>query len=245
MSLVRSPKRRIYLFRHWRASILTIFFVGRVFESQSFMTSIRSLRHLRLDQVCFSSLYSILSVTTSLVDLTLEIDTRFLLTKGATFLAYLQGLLHLRSLQVFTQVCPTVELPPTTTSVLLPALTSFRVLGECSEVEWFASGGDTLHIPYLSNFIRVTGSAFFAARLSFSGLHLTACLCAHPADSIDNGPSSKPITILTQLQSDPGSALSAMLATLEDVFLFYKPSSWGLVPWREFFKRISDWTTAH
>ena len=226
-----------------------IFSVGRVLLSQSFMASIRSLRHLWLDDVCFRSLHSILSVTTSLVDLTLDIDTHFLSTNGATFLTHLQSMPHLRNLQVYTGFIA-ARLPPTT-SVLLPALTSFRICGECPEIEWFACGlntpslrvlhikvacfySDTLHFPYLSKIIRVTGIAFIAARLSITGSDLKTCLCAHPHSA--NGPPSKTITITTQSRSDPGSALSVMLATLEDVFLFCESSPVGLVPRREFFK---------
>ena len=229
-----------------------IFGVKRLLLSQSFMTSIRSLRRLMLDEVCFGSLYSMLSVTTSLVELTLDIDTLFLLTKGATFLTHLQSMPHLRNLRVYTQVCPTVELPPTT-SVLLPALTSFRVFGECPEIEWFASGlntpslrefhmhvadngNGTLHIPYLSNFMRIARTTFFAARLSFSGQHLTTCLCAHP-HSIEHPP-SKTVTIMTHLLSDPGSALSAMIATLEDIFFYYESKPSDLIPWRKFFEEF-------
>ena len=231
-----------------------IFGVKRVLLSQSFMTSIRSLRRLRLDEVCLASLYSMLSVTTSLVDLTLDIDTLFLLTKGATFLTHLQNMPHLRNLQVYTQVCPTIELPPTT-SVLLPALTSFRIFGECPEIEWFASGLNTpslrefhlhvadngngnLRIPYLSKFMHSSKIAFFAARLSFSGQYLTTCLCAHPY-SIDHPP-SKTVTIMTHLLSDPGSALSAMIATLEDIFFYYESKPSDLVPWREFLEQFRN-----
>jgi hypothetical protein len=237
-----------------RLELDNILNVERVLQSQSFMNSIRSLRHLQLDNVCFIPLSSILSVTTSLVDLTLDIETLFLSTEGATFLTHLQRMPHLRNLQVCTGRCSIVPLP-STTSVLLPALTSFRVFGGCPDIEWFASGSktpslrelhirvagignDTLRIPYLSNFIRVTGIAFFAARLSISGPGLTTCLYAHP-HSIHGSP-FKTIWMSTSLQSDPGSALSAMLATLEDVFLFYKPSPLGLVPWREFFKEFRN-----
>ncbi|KAH9988165.1 hypothetical protein BJV77DRAFT_1023227 [Russula vinacea] len=162
------------------------------------MTSIRSLRHLRLVSSSLTPFFPLLSFTRALVDLTLSINTVFCLEEGASLLTHLQCIPHL-------------QMPPAT-SVLLAELTYFRFFGECAEMEWFVAGlvtpslqelhisvfntSNALYIPHLFKFIRVGGISFFAARLTFSEYCLTTSLFAHPHS--DNGPPSKIVTITTQ-----------------------------------------------
>jgi hypothetical protein len=206
----------------------------------SFKTSIKSLRHLRLAGPSLTSFFPLFSVTKALVDLTLRIGADSRMAKGASLLTHLQHIPHLRNLQVSTGT--TYLFPPsspieiqTTTSVSLAELTSFRFSGEFAEMEWFVAGlvtpslrelhisvfnifdSDIPHIPHLSEFICVAGIVFFAARLTFSGVCLSTSLFAHPHSSDD--PPSKIVTINTQFGAQPDSALSAMLATIEEVFL--------------------------
>ena len=211
----------------------------RILQSPSFMTSIQSLRHLRLDGMFLTSVLTFLSVTRSLVDLTLDIDKVFLM-KGASLLTHLQHMPHLRNLRVSSRSLSyhsEEELPPTTTSILLPELTCFRFVGELTQVEWFVAGLDTpplrkfhvsitdysrrLHIPYLTKFIRAAGIVFVTAQLTIMGSYLRTDMFAHSHSTGD--PPSNIFTIKTQFTADPGSGLSAMLATLEDIFLSIPP----------------------
>ena len=233
---------------------------GRVLLSTSLITSIQSLRRLWLVGVFLTSLFPLFSVARSLVDLTLSIGDRFLLDKGTTFLTHLQQMPRLRNLQVYTSISLPVALP-SVKSVLLPALTCFRSFGGCGQIEWLVTKLDTkslqefhisvanisgpLHIPYISKFIHVSGIIFSAARLTFLGPSFTGSFFAHP-HSIDGLP-SKIVTIKTQFEADPGSALSAMLTTLEDIFLsssigfvVYEPPPWSLLPWHVFFEALRN-----
>jgi hypothetical protein len=141
---------------------------------------------------------------------------------------------HLRNLQVDT-LFSSEGMPPITT-VLLPELTCFRFDGvQRDQIEWLAAGlvtpslrelyisffdlSSTLHIPYLSEFIRVTGIIFFAARLSILRNRLTTCLTSHPL-SIDDLP-SKIVMISMEFSAYLGSAIYTMLATLEDIFISF------------------------
>jgi hypothetical protein len=233
--------------------------VEHVLRSESFITSLQSLQHLQLNGVLdFTSLSPLLSVTKSLVDLTLHIYTVFS-TEGASLLTHMP---HLRNLLVTTQFYFSEEMPSTTSS-LLPELTCLHFSGESTQVEWFVAELDTpslrefhisandpvfgnishtFDVPYLSKFIHVTGIVFLAARLTISGPRLTTSLFVHP-HSIDDLP-SKIVTINAQFAAHPGSGLSAMFSTLEDIFLsfayeFMEPLG-DLVPWRKFFEEFRN-----
>jgi hypothetical protein len=167
---------------------------------------------------------------------------------------------HLRDLRVSLHCHLFKELPPTT-PILLPELTSFRFVGEHRQVEWFVAGLDTpslrefhifvadishrLHIPYLTNLIHAVGVVFVAAQLTISGPSLRTDLFAWH-NSIDDSP-SKIFTIKTQFKADPDIALSTMLATLEDIFLFTPiymsiPGLLleGCATWHKFFKEFRN-----
>jgi hypothetical protein len=200
----------------------------------SFITSIQSLQHLRIDGGGFRDFLPLLSVSTSLVDLSLSFRTIFCLTKEGSLLTHLQRMPHLRNLQVSAQFSFDEEMPPTTTA-LLAGLTSFSFQGQCDQIEWLVAGlvtpslrelrisffemSSTLHIPYLSKFIRVAGIVFFAARLTiFRSVPATA-LIARPLSMDD--PPSKIVLISTAFSAYLGSSTLTMFATLEDIFLSF------------------------
>ena len=237
----------------------------------SLATSTQSLRHLRLDNARLTSLLPLLPATGTLVDLNLNIDVIFCTRSGVSFLVCLQHMPQLRNLQVTTHSHshswgPTVEMPPPTT-VLLAGLTSICFFGPNSQTEWLVAGlvtpslrklhiftnhGDYSHshefdIPSLSKFIRVAGICFSAARLALSPSSPTTRISLFaPPHSIDDPP-SQVVTINMLLTADLGSALSTMLAILEDVFLsvlanrrFYGTLLGDLKPWRDFFKHFCN-----
>jgi hypothetical protein len=231
--------------------------VEPILLASSFMTSIKSLRHLRLANVSLLSLLPLLSVTRALVSLNLTVDALFWQTGGASLLTHLQCIPHLREIQVSTlsTLSNYMRKPPITT-VLLAGLSYFRFSGQCTEIEWLVAGlvtpslrelhisvsgfFRTLHIPHLSKFIRVAGIAFSAARLSFWGPTPTATMFAPPH-------STRMVTFRASSKAHLGSALSPMLATLEDVFLcisnpltFHGPLLRDLVHWRKFFEELRN-----
>ena len=237
------------------------------FLPRSLTTSVGSLRHLRLVGAPFTSLLPLLPVTKALVDLTLDIDKVLCPMTGASLLEHLQHMPQLRNFQVTTRFQllgqSIKELPIT---VLLPELTCFRFFGERAQIEWFVAGLVTPSLrelqilaidladisptsqitSYLSKFIRVEGVSFLAARLTMAYLKHKISLFAYP-HSID-GPPSLIATTDTLLAAQLGSALSAILGTLEDVFLsdfdnisFYYPSLLGSsMPWRKFFEEFRN-----
>jgi hypothetical protein len=237
---------------------VTVVQVGRVL-----MTSIQSLRHLRLAGTSLLSFFPVLSATRAIVDLTLSIDTVLRLENGESLLTHLQRMPHLRNLQVSTRFYPPEEMP-SIMSVLLAELNCFRFYGECAEIEWFVAGlvtpsgpslrelnisaydgSGTLHIPYVSEFIRVAEIVFFAAQLSISGMGFTISLIAHP-HSIEDLP-FKRVSIMTPFKAHPGGASSTMLATIEDVFFslsipitYSVPSLVDLAPWCQFFEEFRN-----
>ena len=238
---------------------MTMTGIERVIRSPSFMTSIQSLRHLRLEGMLLTSVLPFLSVTRSLVDLTLNIDKVFL-TKAASLLAHIQHMPHLRNLRVSSQPYFSQGSPPTT-SIILPELTCFRFVGECTQVEWFVSGLDTpnlrkfhisimhrsrgLDIPYLTKFISAVGVDFVTAQLTISGPCLRTDLFARSHSNDD--PRSDIFTISTQFAADPEIGLSSMLATLEDIYISSPGYIMfcGLPPeepatWRKFFEEFRN-----
>lgn len=126
-----------------------------------------------------------------------------------------------------------MELRPPITTVLLAELSDFHFYGEWTEIEWFVAGLITpplrgfrismaeclpiRYISHLSKFIREAGIVFRAARLSHCGFDLTISMFA-PAHSI-NG-QTRQATFRTPPIDFLESALSPMLATVVDVFLY-------------------------
>ena len=204
-----------------------------ILSASHFMASIQSLRRLELDSphYCLQSL-EVLSVTTSLVDLTLNVATIFTLNEASIF-THLQRLSHLRNLQVSTLCGFHMEdETPHTTTTLLAELTYFSLSADCSEIEWFVAGlvapsllelhlsiHDTPDIlpPNVSEFIRAAGIVFFAAQLAISRRRVwtfQSSLSAQPF-SIDEPPSK----IVTIEAESLARASSPILATVENIFL--------------------------
>lgn len=235
--------------------------VEPILLASSFMTSIKSLKHLRLANVQLSPLLPLLSVTRALVYLNLTIDTLFWQTAGTSFLTHLQLIPHLREIHVSTQSdrANYMRKPPVTT-VLLAELSYFHFSGQSIEMEWFVAGLITpslrgfhissvedfplLHILHLSKFIRVPGINFFATRLSFSGSTLTTTMFAPPHLTNDY---TNIVEFRTPSYTYLGRALSPMLATVEDVFLCNSrprmarwPLFHDLFHWRFFFEELRN-----
>ena len=233
----------------------------------SLTSSIRSLRHLRLAGACCASLLPLSSATGALVDLTLKVNTVYP-RNAASLITYIQHMPHLRNLQVDAQAYPYAhirggEIPPITTTVVLAELASIHFFSDCAQTEWFVarlatpslrelrisvmdriSTNHEFDIPCLSKFIRTVGISFFAARLAVSS-YPTISLFAHPHSNDD--PPSQVLTLNTILTAHLGRAVSAMLGTLEDIFLsippafrFYGSLFGDLVPWRKFFEHFCN-----
>ena len=94
--------------------------VEHILLATSFMTSIKSLRHLRLANVRLSPLLPLLSVTKALVFLELTVDTLFWPTGRASLLTHLQCIPHLRAIQISTQstLSNYMPKPPMSTALL-------------------------------------------------------------------------------------------------------------------------------
>ena len=214
-----------------------------------FMTSIQSLRHLQLEG---PSLHPILSVTTSLVDLTLGgFVTILSLMDGVSIFTHLQRMPHLRNLQLSTQYDFSFDheddMPPSPAATTLTELTCFRISAGYSEIDWFLPGlvapslrelhisiydsydssdsSDIFHIPNLSKFICATGTVFFAARLTIWGHTFQTSLFAFaPPLSIDDPP-SKIVSIETSTLVRLDSTSALMRTTVEDIFLSLSDST--------------------
>jgi hypothetical protein len=210
-----------------------------------FMTSIQSLRHLQLDGPSLHPILSeVLSVTTSLVDLTLGgFVTILSLMDGVSIFTYLQRMPHLRNLQLSTRFGFSIDdeddIPPSPAATTLAELTYFRFSAGYSEIEWFVPGlvarslrelyisiydaPDIFHIPNLSKFICATGTVFFAARLTILEPNSyrtfkTSLFAFAPPHSIDDPP-SKIVSIETSSLVRLDSASALMLTTVEDIFI--------------------------
>ena len=166
---------------------------SNILLSSHFMASIRSLRRLQLDGPSVLSVpLEVLSVTTSLVDLTLNFATIFSLNIASIF-TRLQRLSHLRKLQVSTHQCTFLKgnkTPPTATT-LLAKLTYLSLSAGCSEIEWFMtrlvapslrelhlSFYDTFRLhPNVTEFISAAGIFFSQLNWRFRiGLSTLPCL---------------------------------------------------------------------
>jgi hypothetical protein len=230
------------------------------------MTSTKSLKRLQIHGAVLTSLPPLLTATTALVDLTLGIDTIFSPPQGMSLLSLLQNLSHLRRLDVsvlLSHAFHTRAIFPTKTNgtVSLAELTYFRFWGNPTDAEELVVGLDTpslqklrvtlncnnsaFHVPNLPVILCNMGTLFNAAqiRVSMRGSY-TISLWTH-SPLIDD----PPLNIFVNGQSgiaQIGSELSAILATVEDLFIsFYTASMYdlssprvGLAPFREFFEHL-------
>ena len=102
---------------------------------------------------------------------------------------------------------------------------------------------DGFHIPHLTKFIRNVGMIFLAAQLQFSYTNCNLSLLTD-SHSIDNPPFSVTGNGISSI-ARISSALSALLATIEDVFFAYGslPTHTGFfqrAPWRDFFAQLPN-----
>ena len=237
----------------------------------SFMSSVRSLQHLRLNGARLPSLLPLFSAARALTRLVLNVDKVFCPGPEASLLTHLQHMPHLRLLDVTVldfDFAPG-HIENSSTTVLLPKLTDFRFFGARPQTELFVAGLVTpslqgLHIfgihlfvaesptyqiaNYVSKFIRVAGAVFLTAQLTMSLMSPKISLFAYP-HSIDDKPFKK-LTMDVQMAThwQLGSALSATLAILEEIFLFgfdlppfYFASPFGnSITWRKFFEEFRN-----
>ncbi|KAI0251460.1 hypothetical protein BJV78DRAFT_1211772 [Lactifluus subvellereus] len=190
--------------------------------------SAQRLRRLNLDGIPLSS---------CLIDLHLCIDTVFCSSPAASLLVHLQGMPFLRRLELKVSVplhSDTIDPAPfikTEDIIPLSNLTYFRFFGHRVHLEGLLAGlatpslqdlhivlsdySITLPIPHLSRFIHDEGRPVFATRVKFTGLSLDISLL----HSTNDPPSriTVPGTMISMARIS--TALSATLATVEDLFL--------------------------
>ena len=216
---------------------------GFWFPPTFLMTSTKSLQRLQIPGATLISLPPLLTATTALVDLTLGIDTIFSPLQGMSLLALLQNLSRLRHLDVSVRqlYAPhTRAIPPVKTNgtVSLAELTYFRFKGNATEVEELVVGlatpslqklyvtlyclNSAFHVPNLLAIIRNMGTLFNAAQIKvpMRGAYIISLLThSHFIDDL-------PFNVFVDGQSaiaQVGSELSAMLATVEDLFIAFSP----------------------
>ena len=197
------------------------------------------LRRLKYVGEAYPLLSQILSCTKSLVEIDLCVET--LVVPGppwSSALAHLRTMPFLRSLKLQMSIPPTSFhgiLTPKKRGdvVLLPRLTSLRIIGLSMLVnalmaelstpglqEFHVSlhhSSSTLGIPRLSEFIRDVGILYSAAQLKLSETGLIISMLT-PAHSIDDPPFNLIVDGLHSM-AQIGAELSAMVSTVEDVFL--------------------------
>jgi hypothetical protein len=227
-----------------------------------------SLRHLHLQNFSLVSLSPLLSSTTGLVDLNLEVDGVVCPPPAASLLTHLQGMPRLCRLQLRLPA----SLPPSTSDpvlqmgtpdiVQLLRLAHFQFSGSRGCLEALAAGlaapflqdlniqfqgySPMLHLPHLSRFIRDVEGLFLAVLVESSTSHPQISMLTH-----SHSPDEPPRRINVQdrmgwlVQSGP-AALSARLATVEQLF-FKRPYPHGVswlcvnaAHWREFFEQLRN-----
>jgi hypothetical protein len=213
---------------------------GFTFPSTFLTTSTQSLRELKFLNLSFTSLLPLLSVITTLVDLTLRIGPLLSPPSIISLLNVLESFPCLRHLDLSILPFGPASIPPkpappvkTHHIVSLAKLTYFRLKGQTVPVEELLAGMTTpsirelqvslhhfyvgFHTPHLYKFIRNAKSRFFAAQVRIDSM-----LCA-----VSLLPQSHfiGVPLLTIIMFDGlsiaqiGSMLSEMLATVEDVFI--------------------------
>ena len=230
------------------------------FPSTFLTTSLKCLRRLKILDGTLASLPPLLSATTALVDLTLDVQTTDSTGSAVSFLSLLQCLPLLRHLDVsvaFHHVHPIHAIPE---SVSLAELTSLRFKGSKDLVEQLIPrlaipslqnlhvslcSKFTSRVPHLSNLIHNAGIFFFAAQIMLSQSSFTFSLLTNPHLTHDTH-----FSIITERPSsiaEIGSELSEMLATVEDVTVAFRypaedPTTIpvNLPPWCGFFEWLQN-----
>lgn len=160
---------------------------GFSFPPTFLMTTAKSLRRLKIPGASLTSLTTLLSATTALVDLTLGVNTVFSPPQGVLFpslqdllqpnpspqgislASLLQNLSRLRHLDVSvhsTQYTRAISPVKTTDVVLLAELNHFRIQGHTTEVEELVAGLATPSLQNLHVTLNCGNSAFHIPRLS-------------------------------------------------------------------------------
>ncbi|KAI0253815.1 hypothetical protein BJV78DRAFT_1189465, partial [Lactifluus subvellereus] len=223
-------------------------------------TSAPSLRRLHLPNVLFASVSQLLSSTTGLVELDLNIDTIVCLSTAASLLTHLQGMPCLRRLQlnVLDPYPPTTSIIPVLPMraadvVPLLRLTHFQFSGSTTCFEALAAG---LAAPFLQDLeIELNDDDDYSPTFphlsrfigdvegQFSAVHISMLTHSH---SIDEPPRRIAIRNLTwSLQI--GTAFGARLTTAEQLFfechwIYYESRFFdeGPITWHGFFEQFQN-----
>jgi hypothetical protein len=239
------------------------------FPPKFLMTSTKSLRRLTIG-ARLVSLPPLLSVATMLIDLTLRTDTIVCPQPGVSLLPLLQCLPCLRHLDLYVQffhsssvLVTSAPLMKTNDIISLPELTHLRLKGNSIPVEFLIPRLATpslqeLHvslyrgfqvvgfqIPHLTRFICNARMIFRAAQLKFSFVDCIFSLLTH-SHFIDDPPFNVIGSGLSSV-ARMSSVLPSLLATVEDVFFFFRlPATYigfhlgDLTPWRDFFRQLPN-----
>ncbi|KAI0251469.1 hypothetical protein BJV78DRAFT_1211869 [Lactifluus subvellereus] len=213
--------------------------------------SAQHLRRLNLSGIPLSSLSQLLSSATGLIDLHLCVDTVFCLSPLASLLVHLQGMPFLRHLELKLEAsyprhsdsidpAPFIKMEDI---VPLSNLTYFHFFGYRVHLEGVLAGlaapslqdlriilvdhSITLPIPHLSRFIQDEGRPVFAARFKFTRLSLDISLLHSANDPPFRIGVSSSMTSMARIST----ALSATLATVEDLFLTCSFQPNPITPW--------------
>ena len=230
-----------------------------------FIRSAPSLRHLRLHNVLFSSFSQLLSSTTGLVELDLDIDTVVCLSPAESLLTHMQGMpclcrLRLHASSLTTRI--SVFNISAADVVPLPRLTHLQYTGSTPCFEALAAGlaapslrdleiklnDHSSTFPHLSRFIEDVEGLFFAVRVDITSGPPQFSMLTH-SHSIDEPPRKIAIQNGTTYSVQIGTAFGAKLTTAEQLF-FQRPwtsymgrDPWfhkDAIAWRELFKQFHN-----
>ena len=219
------------------------------------------LRRLKLSGFSLETISRLLSSATSLTDLSLDINT-VSPSPEASLLAFLQGMRHLRSLNLSILLCPLDSQSPLSTSgdiVLISQLTHFRYVGHSIFFNAFLARLSTPSlqdvnirfidwtwpppIVYLPQTINVIEEHYHVAEVAFLGLEFRLLLLT-ASEYIRH---CKPrFELSLSLEYFPRSimqvsgALSTRLTTVEELrIVFGNECYWiGNVPWHNFYQQF-------
>ncbi|KAI0253922.1 hypothetical protein BJV78DRAFT_139886 [Lactifluus subvellereus] len=234
-----------------------------------FRGSAPSLRRLHLQNVTFPSVSQLLSSTTGLVQLELDLDTDTIvcLSPAASLLTHLQAMPCLRRLQLRVRrlTSPTTSIPvfPTRAADVVPLLrlTHFQFSGSTACFEALAAGLAASFLqdleiklndysptfPHLSRFIGDVEGLFFAVRVDITSGAIDAALISMltHSHSIDEPPRRIAIQNGMTWSVQIGTAFGARLTTAEQLFLQRPEQSVfqfhkDPIAWRGFFEQLQN-----
>ncbi|KAI0253958.1 hypothetical protein BJV78DRAFT_1351515 [Lactifluus subvellereus] len=225
-----------------------------------FKGSAPSLRRLQLQCVLFASVSQLLSSTTGLVELDLDIDTIVSLSPAASLLTHLQGMPCLRHLQlrVLRLPSPTIYIPvlPVGAADVVPLLrlTHLRFSGSTTCFEALAAGLaapflQDLEIelnyyshafPHLSRFIGDVDGLFFAVLVDITSSAPRISMLTH-SHSIDEPPRRIAIKNGMTWSAPICTAFGARLTTVEQLFFQWSWVYCNEAPYRQFHQDPIAW----